>query len=244
MPTKRKRPVKEENLGSVLFQSDLVCLAVDLRKIVIDYLSYPALRSQDRIVHQDNNCWAECLMVLTNGRVVGGHKVDLRVWDVAVGAFPSPFCLSLVGHTRSVMCLAELPDGSVVSGAADNTLRIWDTDTGECRRILPGLWAGNFVSCVVALPDGRVVSGGSEGTVRVWDVSGTGVSSTSTEIPVNQGRVDALSVLRDGCADWDRPAAASVGQQHRSIFTHLGESLGKDKAFAGIDRWTCCNVSP
>ena len=66
MPTKRKCPVKEEDLGSVLFQSDLVCLAVDLRKIVIDYLSYPPLQSQDRIVHQAGKLSAfECKRLKT-----------------------------------------------------------------------------------------------------------------------------------------------------------------------------------
>ena len=32
----------------------------------------------------------------------------------------------LSGHTDRVFCLQALPDGRIVSGSADNTIRIWD----------------------------------------------------------------------------------------------------------------------
>ena len=33
---------------------------------------------------------------------------------------------TLAGHAASVACLQALPDGRIVSGSGDNTIRIWD----------------------------------------------------------------------------------------------------------------------
>ena len=42
--------------------------------------------------------------------------------------------------------MAVLPDGRVVSGSGDKTLRIWDSVTGECVKILEG-HAGVYMIC-------------------------------------------------------------------------------------------------
>ena len=183
-----------EHLGSALLQSDLGGeFPVALVDIVIAYLAYPAFSGKCFVLHEHNRAWAECLLVLTNGRVVCGYMDHgVRVWDANDVA--QSFCLSMQGHTGNVLCLAELPDGSVVSGARDGTLRVWDTNTGVCKRILLG--HEQHVTCVGVLPDGRVVSGSNDGSVRVWDVS-----SAEVRVPTVvklQGQVYALSVLRDG----------------------------------------------
>ncbi len=41
------------------------------------------------------------------------------------------------GHTMSVTCLLLLADGkTLVSGSADKSLRLWNTITGECLKVL------------------------------------------------------------------------------------------------------------
>ena len=71
----------------------------------------------------------------------------------------------LQGHTKTVSCVVELRDGRVVSGSADNSLRVWDVGTGQCERQLQG--HTDEVSCVVELRDGRVVSGSWDKSLRV-----------------------------------------------------------------------------
>jgi WD40 repeat protein len=45
----------------------------------------------------------------------------------------------LVCFSQWVRCVVALSDGRrVVSGSKDNTLRVWDVDTGECVRELKG----------------------------------------------------------------------------------------------------------
>ena len=127
----------------------------------------------------------------------------LRVWNALTGS-----CLqTLHGHTNSarrrrpaaprvdrsstprraqVSCVAVLPNGRVVSGSIDCTLKVWRRSTGECRRTLTGHtdWARRprpvkprvdrsstprraQVRCV-AVQYGRVVSGSEDNTLKVW----------------------------------------------------------------------------
>jgi len=61
------------------------------------------------------------------------------------------------------------PDGKrVVSGSDDNSVRIWDAESGEQLRQLDG--HGSSVWSVAFSLDGkRVVSGSSDNSVRIWD---------------------------------------------------------------------------
>lgn len=89
-----------------------------------------------------------------------------------------------------VWCVVGLPNGCVVSGSRDSTLKVWDASSGKCLRTLSGHtdWArrrrpfeprvdysstprGAQVRCVAALPNGHVVSGSDNRTLKVWDVS-------------------------------------------------------------------------
>jgi small GTP-binding protein len=61
-------------------------------------------------------------------------------------------------------------DGTrALSGSDDNTVRVWDVETGRCLRVLEG--HTNVVWRVAWSPDQRrALSGAGDNTVRVWDV--------------------------------------------------------------------------
>ena len=70
---------------------------------------------------------------------------------------------TLYGHASTVRCMAMFGN-EVVSGSRDNTLRLWDISTFECKMVLVGHLAA--VRCVCF--DGKkVVSGSYDNTVRV-----------------------------------------------------------------------------
>ena len=76
----------------------------------------------------------------------------------------------LKGHTGSVEAVAISADGStLLSGAADWTLRVWDIGTGRTVKTLTGHTGP--IMCVAFAADNRLaVSGSEDRTVRVWDV--------------------------------------------------------------------------
>jgi len=76
----------------------------------------------------------------------------------------------LQGHTDWIRSVAFSPDGNrIVSGSDDESVRVWDAETGEQLRELQG--HTDSVSSVAFSPDGdQVISGSFDKSVRVWDV--------------------------------------------------------------------------
>ena len=97
------------------------------------------------------------------------------------------------GHTAAVNSIAVLPDGRLVSGSDDHTLRLWDAETGAELRRFEG--HTDPVASVAGLPDGRIVSGSHDHTLRLWDVE------TGAELRRFEGHTDwvtSVAVLSDG----------------------------------------------
>ncbi|MSV28174.1 MAG: TIR domain-containing protein [Bryobacterales bacterium] len=75
-----------------------------------------------------------------------------------------------LGHTNSVRSVVFSADGRrALSGSDDNTVRLWDVETGRSLRVLEGHSGG--VNSVAFSPDSlRALSGSADKTVRLWDV--------------------------------------------------------------------------
>ena len=60
-----------------------------------------------------------------------------------------------------------LPNGNLVSGSHDNTIKIWDLKENKCVKTLE---EQNYVNCLCILPNGHLASGNSEGTIKIWNL--------------------------------------------------------------------------
>ncbi|MGM9736031.1 MAG: WD40 repeat domain-containing protein [Candidatus Cryptobacteroides sp.] len=75
----------------------------------------------------------------------------------------------LSGHTEYVYSATYSPDGSeIVSVSRDRTVLIWDSRSGECKRVLSGHMG--YVYSATYSPDGsEIVSASGDETIRIWD---------------------------------------------------------------------------
>ena len=105
--------------------------------------------------------------VTPNGEkaVLGGLYGKISTLDL------NRLCLlePLEGHTDSVSSIRISDDGkTVVSGASDRTVRVWNLTSGSAGGILEG--HKSFVFHVALSSDGSLIASADGGEVRLWDV--------------------------------------------------------------------------
>ena len=94
---------------------------------------------------------------------------------------------SLCGHTASIHSLCCTNDESrLISGSDDNTVRIWDIQTGETIQIL--VTPGSRIRCVcMSEYSKQIICGGEDHTVRTWELE------TGCPIRVLRGHTDRVT---------------------------------------------------
>jgi WD40 repeat protein/tRNA A-37 threonylcarbamoyl transferase component Bud32 len=147
-------------------------------------------------------------------RLLRGHDFALRWWALPRGRDDQTeetperpgelFVLS--GHTNEVHPVGFSPDGTqVLTGGWDNTLRMWDAETGA------QLWqatTGMNSLGLAFLPDGKqALVGGSGGTLQLFDTA-TGKAGLQLNV-IGTSEVGGLAVSPDGkwallAASWQR----------------------------------------
>lgn len=105
----------------------------------------------------------------------------------------------IAGHSGWIRALTLLPDGKLASCSSDNTILLWDLDSGlESLRL-----AGHVgeVMALAQLPDNHLASGSSDDTIRLWDLaSGAEIGRLENR----SGGIRALAALPGGllAAGW------------------------------------------
>jgi WD40 repeat protein len=109
----------------------------------------------------------------------------------------------LIGHKADVLGVGLSKDGSRALTAADQTVRVWQAQTGKTLYTCKG--HTGKVTCLALATDGRrAVSGSEDKTLRVWDVQTgkerkrlTGHTDTVTSVALSSDGRYALSASAD-----------------------------------------------
>jgi WD40 repeat protein len=121
-------------------------------------------------------------------------SIWLRPLTLSLTGPGRPLIRIFEGHTDSVSAVAVTADGCrAVSASWDQTLRLWDLESGQTIRPLEG--HNSWVNAVAVMPDGRrAVSASHDRTLRLWDLE------SGKEIATFTGESDMAScaVTSDG----------------------------------------------
>ncbi len=125
------------------------------------------------MVHLDR-CDAEsALPLLERAASQSNNDTDVAMaMEIAANLRGKGQCIrTFEGHTDSVNSVSFSPDGkSALTGSKDNTLKLWEIETGRCLRTFVG-HTKLGVHSVSFSPDGKfILSGGDDNTLKMWDV--------------------------------------------------------------------------
>lgn len=94
-------------------------------------------------------------------------RPSILTWQPSLTAPGGPEIATLTGHTNVIRALAQLSDGTLVSGSADNTVRTWDLRTGAETARHSNFSAGIYA--FATLPNDKLAVGLMDGTILIMD---------------------------------------------------------------------------
>ena len=198
----------------------------------------------------------------TKVKLLVGELQQATASSRTVPTGPTPFTLPgaphksvlLKGHTASVRFVTQLSHGRVCSASEDKTLRIWNTQTGECESVLAGHSGpvsgvrppiqhsfpklASYPFHLIPLPqpqviqllDGRICSGSYDKQLIIWNVNMGTIEHT---LLGHDGSVRCLTQLADG-----RIVSGGGGDMKLRVWS---ASTGQcEKLLAGHTDWVNC----
>jgi WD40 repeat protein len=188
----------------------------------------------------------------TEDRLVSGswdNSARIWTWEIDSNGQISQYenLTTYTGHNDRVLSVAFNAAGTqVLSSSRDQSIHLWDADTGELIRRFDGHTAS--VNRVLFTPDDRyVLSASDDRTVRLWDIETAalvhtfiGHSDSVNNIAINPEGTQLLSVSTDtsvrlwSLEDFNAPSTQIIGH-NRAVYAVAFSPDGKTALTGGSD---------
>lgn len=208
----------------------------------------------------DNTAKAWCLSTRRGLCTFTGHEDDARSQSNRGEERPSGFFGLLnayIESRRCVTCIALCPDGKrAVTGASDETLRVWSVDTGKEQSVFRG--HDNWVWSVAVSPDGQTVAtGSSDDTIKLWNIESGRNEATLTghgctvrslafspdgQMLASGSQDNAIKIWNVRAARLERTFADAHSDDVKGVvFTPDGQRLVSGSADNTVKVWNWCS---
>ena len=116
---------------------------------------------------------------------------------------PGSSIKTIPAHNDSITCLDfDIPFGTMVTAALDDTVRVWDLNLGRCMGFLEGHTAS--VRCL-QVDDHIVATGSMDASIRLWDLSQAKYEPFEEEAPAPESNEDEEGLRYSNAEDENQP---------------------------------------
>lgn len=192
-------------ISDITFSPDSQQIAVIHGHDRVNVYNCASARLLGSINKPEDASYIESLAFSPNGNTVaigfyGGDWNSIYLWNPArakEGKAPVQDILELIGHDSAVNVLAYRLDGKLLASAGpDQTIRLWDGESGESLATLAGHRAP--IESIEFSRDGHwLVSADDASIIRIWDVA---KRAPRDAFGPNEGPVASVAFSPDGSA--------------------------------------------
>lgn len=138
------------------------------------------------------------MIALNGGGCAYTNEHVIKIWDEKqVGI--------LSGHTKYISKIMQLQDGCIVSGSADNTVKIWDLEKLTC--LLTFAEHKETIRDIIELKNGNIASVSNDNIVIIWTRKGTCLKKIKVNL---NSPVTEMSELIDDCLIFNCPGQYKI----------------------------------
>lgn len=129
----------------------------------------------ETLCHHTDVIWGVVFNSTGTELAISSFDATVSIWDIHTHPTTHTFVAArlrhrMTQHTAPIRGIDYSPDGkTVVTAGFDHTLRVWDSQTGQCLKVLSG--HHSHVDSVAVSPNGRMIlSGSDDASVKLWDL--------------------------------------------------------------------------